>query len=556
MKKFLLSFYLLAVLFSVSTAQDRPNFIFILTDDQSYGMMGCTGNEMVQTPNIDQLAKEGVLFDHAYITSAICTPSRISILLSQYERKHSVNFNSGTSVAPEAWEESYPVVMRKAGYYTGWIGKNHAPVGKDGYQSGLMEKSFDYWYAGHGHLSFYPKDRHKIFNDATAETQVEVIQEGIYDFLEDSNESRMENAIRFLEQRPKGQPFLLSVCLNLPHSAGTGTMKMKEKDDEIYKSLYRNQAIPLPENYIAKADIQTPKLPADLLRAEDRQTGYNYVDEPSKNKERYIRQLQAMTGIDRMLGKVRQKLETLKLEENTIIIFTSDHGLFMGEFGLGGKALCYEKTTHVPLIIHDPNLPKKQRGTINTALVQSIDIAPTMLSRAGITIPDSYQGKDLSTFLNEESIKVRDYIFTENLWSTHFGNPRCEAIQDKEWKYIRYYRNDNLSATKKIELAKQLGIKVNQMLYGMHDADIARYRHYVESSLEGESAVYEELFHLKNDPQEVHNLIQDDRYHQELKSLRAAWRVAIKAARGEGAPKVLRYTIDSQMESEKGVKSE
>ncbi|MEM6699990.1 MAG: sulfatase-like hydrolase/transferase, partial [Bacteroidota bacterium] len=308
MKKLLFSLCYLSMFFFTTTAQDRPNFIFILTDDQSYGMMGCTGNEIVQTPNLDQLAKEGVLFDHAYVTSAICTPSRVSILLSQYERKHGVNFNSGTSVAPKAWAESYPVVMRQAGYYTGWIGKNHAPVGKGGYESGLMEKSFDYWYAGHGHLSFYPKDRHKIFKDAEADTQVEVLQEGIDDFLEDSNESKMENAIRFLEQRPKNQPFLLSVCLNLPHGAGTSTMKMKEGDDDIYKSLYRDQAIPMPEHYIAKADIKTPRLPADLLQAEDRQVGYNYVDEPTTNKERYIRQLQAMTGIDRMMGKVRDQL--------------------------------------------------------------------------------------------------------------------------------------------------------------------------------------------------------------------------------------------------------
>jgi len=109
-------------------AQENPNFVFILTDDQSYGMMGCTGNTIVQTPNLDKLAKNGTLFTNAHITSAICTPSRISILLSQYERKHGVNFNSGTSVSNEAWEKSYPMVMRNAGYYTGWIGKNHSPV--------------------------------------------------------------------------------------------------------------------------------------------------------------------------------------------------------------------------------------------------------------------------------------------------------------------------------------------------------------------------------------------------------------------------------------------
>ncbi len=145
----------------VDRANKKPNIIFILTDDQQYGLLGCEGNEIVQTPHIDQLAKDGIRFSNAHITSAICTPSRVSILLSQYERKHGVNFNSGTSISDEAWAKSYPVLMREAGYYTGWIGKNHSPVGKGGYESGLMEKSFDYWYAGHGHIKFYPKEVHE-----------------------------------------------------------------------------------------------------------------------------------------------------------------------------------------------------------------------------------------------------------------------------------------------------------------------------------------------------------------------------------------------------------
>lgn len=529
-------------------AQERPNIIFILTDDQSYGMMGCTGNEIVQTPSIDKLAEEGVLFTNTHITSAICTPSRISILLSQYERKHGVNFNSGTSVSEEAWEDSYPVVMRNAGYYTGWVGKNHAPIGNGGYGSGLMEKSFDYWYAGHGHLSFYPKDRHAIFNDATAFTQPEIINEGVNDFL-DPNERKLEGALHFLDERPADQPFLLSINFNLPHGASTSTMKMKPEDDEIYKSLYRDMEIPLPDDYIAKDDIITPKLPADLLRVGDRQEGYNYVDTPEENKERYIRQLQAMTGIDRLIGNLRTKLKDLKLDKNTIIIFTSDHGLFMGEQGLGGKAFCYEKTTHVPLIVFDPALKKKQRGVRSDALVQSIDIAATMLSMGSITAPESFQGKDISSLIKGESTALRDYVFTENLWSTQFGNPRCEAVQNKDWKYIRYYKNDNLSATKKIEVAKMLGMKVNDILYKVHDTDIVLYRSFSDASLNGEQPVYEELYNIKNDPTELKNLIDDMGSSEVLEELRAAWAIEIKNARGTGDPKVVRYTYDSQSTS-------
>lgn len=536
-----------STIFSVLGQQKSPNFIFILTDDQPYGYMGCTGNPIVETPNLDLLANEGVLFDNAHVTSAICTPSRISILLSQYERKHAVNFNSGTSVSEEAWENSYPVIMKNAGYYTGWIGKNHAPVGNGGYQSGVMEKSFDYWYAGHGHLSFYPKDRHKIFHKAQSDTQNEIIAEGVIDFL-DTNKRKLEGAVHFLDSRPKNKPFLLSINFNLPHGASTSTMKLKDTDDDIYKTLYRDVEIPLPQNYIAKKDIKTPKLPSDLYKVENRQTGYDYVDNPEDLKERYIRQLQAMTGIDRLIGHLVKKLKDLKLDDNTVLVFTSDHGLFMGEQGIGGKALCYEKTTHVPLLVVQRSLKNKNKGRRTNALVQTIDIAPTMLAMAGIEIPESFQGKDISNLIQGDKKEVREYVFTENLWSTQFGNPRCEAVQNKEWKYIRYYDNNTFPANKKIEIAKELGIDINKMLYKVNDRDIPIYRNFIESPLKGEQPVFEELYHLKNDPQELHNLIDEEEHKIVLKKLKEAWKAEIKNARGSGPHKVVRYTHDSQSE--------
>ncbi|WP_422080423.1 sulfatase-like hydrolase/transferase [Ulvibacterium sp.] len=531
--------------------QERPNFVFILTDDQSYGYMGCTGNPIVKTPHLDGLANEGVLFTNAHITSAICTPSRASILTSQFERKHGINFNSGTSMAEDAWKQTYPMIMRRNGYYTGWIGKNHVPVGEGGYDSGIMERSFDYWYAGHGHLGFYPKERHRIFDGAKSETQVEVLEEGVYDFL--SNEEKLEGALTFVSERPKNQPFMLSVCFNLPHTAGTSTMEMRETDDTMYKSLYRDIQMPLPENYVAKKDIKIPKLPPAIHRAEDRQTSYAYVDTPAETKEQYTRQLQAMTGIDRLVGRLRKMLREQNLDKNTIIVFTSDHGLFMGQFGLGGKALCYEVTTHVPLIIYDPTSKKSGRGKKSNALVQSIDIAPTLLSMAGFSIPDSYQGRDLTDVLSGKEASVRNYLYTENLWSTHFGNPRCESVQNKGWKYIRYYKNENFSALKKIETAQEMGIPPAKMLYKVHDSDIAIYRNYVESPLQGEAAVYEELFDLSTDPDETTNLSNEALYATKLAEMRAVWKKEIQYARGKGFPKVVRYTADSEVERSFGV---
>ena len=532
--------------FAQKDTKEKPNFIFILTDDHRFDLLGSSGNDLVKTPHLDQLAKEGILFENAHVTSAICTPSRISILLSQFERKHSVNFNSGTSVSEEAWNESYPVVMKNNGYYTGYVGKNHAPIGDGGYQSGLMDTSFDYWYAGHGHLSFYPKDRHEIFGAAKQNTQIEIMDEGVSDFF--SNEHKLQGAKHFLNQRPKEQPFCLSIAFNLPHGASTTTMKMLESDPETYKSLYRDKEIPLPEDYVAKEDIKTPKLPPEVLHVDDRQDIYDFVDNQTDLKERIIRNMQAVTGIDMLVGNLRATLKQLNLDKNTIVIFTSDHGIFWGEDGLGGKALCYEICTKVPMIIHNPMSPEKTKGIVNNELVQSIDIAPTMLQYAGINIPSSYQGKPLNNMIEGNDEPVRDYLFTENLWSTHFGNPRCESVQDKQWKYIRYYKNENISSKDVIAIAKDHNINLTKLLYGNHDPQIAVYQNYIESSVKGEPAVYEELYHLKTDPKEKNNLINNPDYSKELKIMRLAWREKINYARGDSKAKILRYTIDSKAE--------
>lgn len=524
----------------------QANFVFVLTDDHRYDLLGCTGNDLIKTPNFDKLAKDGVMFSNAHVTSAICTPSRVSMFLSQFERKHGVNFNSGTSMADEAWEQSYPMVMRRNGYYTGYVGKNHSPIGDGGYGSGVMDKSFDYWYAGHGHLSFYPKNRHKIFKGAKNDTQVEVINEGVQDFF--SNEYRLEGAKHFLQNRPNDKPFCLSICFNLPHGASTSTMKLLPTDSSLYRTAYRDIEIPLPNIYVAKKDIKNPKLPPEIHFADERQTGYNYVDNREDLKERMIRNYQAVTGIDGLVGNLRKALKENGLDENTIIIFTSDHGIFWGEQGMGGKSLCYEVCTHVPMIIYNPMAPKKARGKVSNQLVQTIDIAPTMLAYAGIEAPKAFQGKSLKTIVNGSDEPVRDYLFTENLWSTQFGNPRCESVQNKEWKYIRYYKNDNLRASYKIKAAEMLGMKVNDMLYAQHDPDIAMYRSFVEGPLNGEEAVYEELYNLKNDPDEVTNLALEKQYSDVLAQMRAAWKKEIKIARGEGNPKVLRFTKDYSLE--------
>jgi arylsulfatase A-like enzyme len=503
----------------------RPNIIFILTDDQRWDSLGLSGNTVVKTPHLDRLAAEGVWFEQATVASAICTPSRVSYFLGQYERRHGVNFNSGTAVAPDAWAQSYSALLRAAGYFTGYIGKNHTPVGAQGYGTGLIEQTFDFWFAGHNALGFYPKKRHPIFERAKADTQVEIIAEGAKNFLA-AEDSFLSGAESFLKKRPADRPFCLTVAFNLPHAAGTSSMEQRPNDPELYRTTYRGQLArqPLPRSYLAKADIRTPKLPPDLLFTEYRQISYNYVDTEAALRERQIREYQTITGIDHLVGAIRAQLASLGLADNTVIVFASDHGITHGEFGLGGKALNYESCLRVPLIAYDPRTANQLTTHRSSALVQSVDVAPTLLDLAGVPVPGTMQGQSFRTALAGESFAGRSHAFAENLWSTYFGNPRCETVRTAEWKYTRYFANDRsiFSAAR----GEGEGGAVT-------DALAASYARWLDSSVNGEKPVLEELYHLRADPDETTNLAQDPTHAAVLRDLGARCQALVTKARGD-----------------------
>lgn len=486
--------------------------------------MGLTGNKVVKTPHLDRLAAEGTFFPNATVSSAICTPSRVSYFLGQYERKHGVNFNSGTAVSTEAWAKSYPVLLREAGYFTGYVGKNHSPVGPKGYAGDTIQQSFDFWYAGTGHLSFYPKRRHAIFKEAKADTQVEIVEEGALSFLGQGN-TFIGGAATFLQRRPADKPFCLTIALNVPHNGGTGSMELLPSDPELYRTTYRDQLLtqPIPKTYVAKADIRTPKLPPDVLATQYRQRSYDYVDTEAALRERQIREYQTITGVDRMIGALRAELSKWGIAENTIILFASDHGITHGEFGLGGKALNYETCLRVPMILMDPRVPAAARGQRSPALAQSIDFAPTILDFASVPVPAAMQGESLRPAVEGRPFKGRSHAFAENLWSTYFGNPRCESARTAEWKYIRYFATDR----------GLFGAVAGEAEGGAVSPPIAdAYHEWLTASIRGEKPVYEELFHLSVDPDEMTNLAGDPKHAAILADMRAQCQRLVTAAKG------------------------
>ena len=484
----------------------RPNILVILSDDQRADHLGVNGHPVLRTPNLDHLAKEGINFRNAFASSTACTPNRTCILTGQYERKHGVNFNSGSSLKEEAWERTYPMLLKKAGYYVGYVGKNHTPIGKSdlgvGYPSGVMEGSFNYWYGNHNHSTFYPKNKFPIYRNALANSQVEIFTEGALNFL--SEENGFAGASEFLKSRPLDQPFCLLVNLNVPHNKGTGTMRMLPKDPQLYKSAYRDQRedLPIPVTYLEEDEINRPKLPKNVYNGQYIDS-YNYVKKRADLLERMVRVCQTVEGVDRMVGALLAKLQQDGVADNTVTFFTSDHGIQHGEHGLGGKVLLYEESLRVPMIVHDPRIPKENRGRVSEELVLSIDLAPTILELAKLQVDEEMQGMSLIPLMHQKTVDWRIDFFAENLF-TGQNYPRIEAVREQEFKYIRYF-----SKTPRIP-----------------------YRKLLLASIEGESPIFEELYDLSKDPQETKNLVGEKDFRMDLVRLRKRCQQLVIQAKG------------------------
>jgi arylsulfatase A-like enzyme len=482
--------------------KQKPNIIFILADDQRFDELGCTGHPLIKTPNIDRLAREGALFGNSFVSSASCLPNRASLLTGQWERRHTVGWNSGSALSRDQWAKTFPMVLKQNGYVTAYLGKNHMP--------GLRYWDFDYYYGNRlGHLGFYPKAAQPIFRNATADTQPEILGEGAVNFLEADPrfvERAGERAGVFLRERPKDQPFFLYVCFNVPHGAGTGSMRQRPTDDALYRTTYRDleSQMPLPPGYIAEADVKTPKLPPDIYSGKQI-SSYDYRRTPEALREQRVRVCQTVTGIDRVVGQILEQLKRLGQADNTIIVYSSDNGILHGEHGYGGKMLLYEPSIRVPLIIHDPRLPSKQRGRRVKELVVSQDVAPTILDLCGIAAPASMQGRSLRPLLWGEPVEWRSDFFCESLMLLQ-DYPVIQGVRSADWKYTRYWPNRETPED---------------------------YRKLLNLGLNGESPAYEELFHLAADPLEQSNLASDPKHTSQLAAMRTRCVELVRETRGD-----------------------
>jgi arylsulfatase A-like enzyme len=413
MKNILLTTACVAALGSFAQTQKqlaatKPNIIFILTDDHRWDALGYAGNKIIQTPEMDKLAKEGVYFKKAFVTTPICAASRASILCGMYERTHGYTFQQGPLKEPYM-QLSYPVILKQQGYFTGFFGK----------------------------LGVTYKNAEKLFNEADIYDRNEKYADRRGYFYKTIGADTVHltrytghQAQQFIRNASANKPFCLSLSFSAPHAHDKAPEQyfwQKKSDDR-----YANITIPQP---LLADDSYFNALPKEVREGFNRLRWTWRFDTPEKYQHSVKGYYRMISEIDDEIAGLRKVLEEMGFADNTVIILMGDNGYYLGERQLAGKWLMHDNSLHVPLIIYDPRA--KQHHDVND-MVLNIDVSKTILDMAGIKLPKEYQGNSLLAYVNGKSPKkVRDAILFEHLWKLP-EIPSSEGIRTSKWKYFRY----------------------------------------------------------------------------------------------------------------------
>jgi arylsulfatase A-like enzyme len=415
----------LIILFNatLAVADDRPNIIFLMTDDQNVRSLGCYGAPGVKTPNIDALAADGVAFDRHYDTTAICMACRATVMTGLLEYRHGVNFDTGTTgdgrMTREDWEESYPIVLRNAGYRTAFAGKFGFTIEDTPKGDRYPEDDFDMWGGGPGQTSFITAKNKSMLQYAKK-----------YPHSTRSYGAFGSDFIR--ESAKKNQPFCLSISFKAPHRP--------VQPDPLFDDIYAGALFPKPENFGREHGMHFSEQ-SRRGRQYQRFEGWHYNDSYDEVMAKYY---QLIYAVDVAVGMIREAVETAGVKHKTLIIFTSDNGYLCGAHGYGSKVLPYEESSRVPLIIYDPRSEKKSdRCNVVTG---NIDLAATILD-AALGRPNHGNGTSLLKHYVNNNNPERDRIIPLiNVWGPE--QVFSLGFVKGEWKYIYWpYTGDGMKAT-------------------------------------------------------------------------------------------------------------
>jgi N-acetylglucosamine-6-sulfatase len=388
-------------------AQPR-NVIFVLVDDLRFDALGYTGHPWIETPNLDALAKSGVQMRNAFVTTALCSPSRASILTGQYAHRHRVVDNINP-VAPGTI--FFPQYLQQAGYDTAFIGKWHMGPASDAPQPG-----FDRWVSFRGQGTYLPSPNG--FNvDGTRVPQRGYITDELTDY-----------ALDWLKQRRADRPFFLYLSHKAVHSDFTPA--------ERHKGRYKDKPFTPPQTM-----AETPEnLDGKPMWVRNQRNSWHGVDFPYHSAldiaEYYRRYAETLLAVDDSVGRVMALLRERGMLDSTIVMFMGDNGFAFGEHGLIDKRTAYEASMRVPLLMSGGGLPA---GTRVDEVVANIDIAPTILEAAGLQ-PPPMDGRSALALARGQRIPWRETLLYEYYWERNFPQtPAMHALRGARYKYIRYY---------------------------------------------------------------------------------------------------------------------
>ncbi|KAI2510206.1 protein of unknown function (DUF4976) [Fragilaria crotonensis] len=391
---------------SASGTEQKPlNILILYGDDWRHDSIGSANASIVRTPFFDWLADQGVKFVHNCVTTSVCWISRATLYTGLYVSRHKSDYPHKPRWY-SGWNDAWPQLLKEKGYHLGHVGKWHFPV------EALVRNTFHHLDAYYGQ-HWYMERRKRIHSTKKDE----------------------KGALKFLRNRPKDKPFLLEVCFFAPHSVdGTDEQYFPQEES---MSLYENETVAVPIS--ATPDAWT-KLPWFFgHQNEGRRRWRIRFDTPEKHQRMMKNYFRLISEIDKTSEVIYKELEAQNLVENTLIIFTTDNGLYHSEHQLAGKWFPHQESIRVPLIIKDPRMPRDKIGTINDDFTLNIDLASTILGAAGVEQPSVMQGRDISDLYLKSVPKWREEFFYEH--PVHLDTriiPASTALVRKKYKFMTW----------------------------------------------------------------------------------------------------------------------
>ncbi len=395
--------------------QVKPrNIVFILTDDHRADFMGFTGKvPWLKTPNMDRMAAEGAHFQNAFVTTALSSPSRASILTGMYSHCHTIVDNQ----APDPGNLTYfPEYLQASGYQTAFFGKWHM-----GDESDNPRPGFNHWESFFGQGVYYNPQlningKQVQYKDSTY----------ITDLL-------TEHTLEWLKQRDKTKPFFVYLSHKAVHASFYPAKR--------HKGIYKNKIYALPPTFEqtktgAYRDLKWPNWVAEQRVSWH---GVDYMYNSNSDMNTMVQDYcETLLGVDESVGSVMDYLKQEGLDESTLVIYMGDNGFSWGEHGLIDKRHSYEESMKVPFLVRCPEL--FDGGQKISKMVQNVDVAPTCLALAGLKKPDYMPGFSIVPLLKGEDKNWRDRVFYEYFWEFEFPmTPTQFAVRTDKYKYIRYH---------------------------------------------------------------------------------------------------------------------